>query len=426
MAQQGIDMEQPSSSLIKEQAVNGDQADSSATTQKKHYIQRDDALYLRVTLSFFTVGFATFALLYFVQPILPLLSQDFNISPATASLSLSLSTGLMALGLLITGPISDAIGRKNVMVISLTCAALFTLLSSVMQSWQGILIARALVGLSLSGVAAVAMTYLSEEIHPSYVALSMGLYISGNSLGGMSGRLMTGVIADYYSWRVAVVILGSLALIAAIGFWRLLPPSQHFRASSLKPKSLWVNLHLHFRDKGLPWLFVEGFVLMGGFVTMYNYIGYRLLEGPYYFSQSTVGILSLIYLTGTYSATKTGSLTLKYGFGNILIAAIALMLAGILLTLHANIWIILLGMTALTTGFFAAHSVASSWVGRRAKRARGQASSLYLFSYYAGSSIAGTIGGIFWLNYGWNGVAFFIAVILLLGVMIAYKLKSTC
>ncbi|MBP6083713.1 MAG: MFS transporter [Providencia sp.] len=419
-------MEQPSSSLIKEQAVNGDQADSSATTQKKHYIQRDDALYLRVTLSFFTVGFATFALLYFVQPILPLLSQDFNISPATASLSLSLSTGLMALGLLITGPISDAIGRKNVMVISLTCAALFTLLSSVMQSWQGILIARALVGLSLSGVAAVAMTYLSEEIHPSYVALSMGLYISGNSLGGMSGRLMTGVIADYYSWRVAVVILGSLALIAAIGFWRLLPPSQHFRASSLKPKSLWVNLHLHFRDKGLPWLFVEGFVLMGGFVTMYNYIGYRLLEGPYYFSQSTVGILSLIYLTGTYSATKTGSLTLKYGFGNILIAAIALMLAGILLTLHANIWIILLGMTALTTGFFAAHSVASSWVGRRAKRARGQASSLYLFSYYAGSSIAGTIGGIFWLNYGWNGVAFFIAVILLLGVMIAYKLKSTC
>lgn len=121
-----------------------------------------------------------------------MLSEDFNISPATASLSLSLSTGLMALGLLITGPISDAIGRKNVMVIALTCAALFTLLSSIMQSWQGILIARALVGLSLSGVAAVAMTYLSEEIHPSYVALSMGLYISGNSLGGMSGRLMTG------------------------------------------------------------------------------------------------------------------------------------------------------------------------------------------------------------------------------------------
>ena len=426
-------MGQSSNSLITEQAV--DEKDSIndldvdqpiPVPPKKHYIQRDDALYLRVTLSFFTVGFATFALLYFVQPILPLLSKDFNISPAAASLSLSLSTGLMALGLLITGPISDAIGRKNVMAISLTCAAIFTLLSSVMESWQGILIVRALVGLSLSGVAAVAMTYLSEEIHPSYVALSMGLYISGNSIGGMSGRLVTGVIADFYSWRVAVVILGTLALIAAIGFWRLLPPSQHFRASSLKPKSLWVNLHLHFRDKGLPWLFIEGFVLMGGFVTMYNYIGYRLLAEPYFLSQSTVGMLSLIYLTGTYSATKTGSLTLKYGFGNILISSLALMLIGILLTLFVNIWGILIGMTALTTGFFAAHSVASSWVGRRAKRARGQASSLYLFSYYSGSSVAGTIGGIFWSQYGWNGVALFIAGLLLLGVMIAYKLKVSC
>ncbi|WP_039854039.1 MFS transporter [Providencia rustigianii] len=419
---------EPSSNRLSTNTIMEDKTTKTliSSDPKKHYIQRDDALYLRVTLSFFTVGFATFALLYFVQPILPMLSSDFNVSPATASLSLSLSTGLMALGLLVTGPISDAIGRKNVMVISLTCAAIFTLMSSVMQSWQGILIARALVGLSLSGVAAVAMTYLSEEIHPSYVALSMGLYISGNSIGGMSGRLMTGVVADYYSWRVAVVILGTLALIAAIGFWRLLPPSQHFRATSLKPRNLWVNLHLHLRDKGLPWLFIEGFVLMGAFVTMYNYIGYRLLEPPYNFSQSVVGFLSIIYLTGTYSATKTGSLTQKYGYGRVLIAAIGMMLIGVVLTLHPNIWIILTGMTVLTAGFFAGHSVASSWVGRRAKRARGQASSLYLFSYYAGSSIAGTLGGVFWSFYGWNGVALFISVILLLGVAIGYKLKNKC
>ena len=391
---------------------------------KKHYIQRDDAVYLRVTLSFFMAGLATFALLYFVQPILPLLSTDFNVSPATASLSLSLSTGLMALGLLITGPISDAIGRKNVMVVALTCAALFTLLSSVMQSWHGILIARALVGLSLSGVAAVAMTYLSEEIHPSYVALSMGLYISGNSIGGMTGRLATGVIADFYSWRVAVVILGSFALIAAIAFWRLLPPSQHFRAASLKPKSLWINFRVQLHDKGLPLLFVLGFILMGSFVTLYNYIGYRLLETPYDLSQSTVGLLSIIFLTGTYSASKAGLLTSQFGMSKVLIFSILMMLVGILVTLLSNIVFIFVGMTILTAGFFAAHSVASSWVGRRAKRARGQASSLYLFCYYAGSSIAGTLGGLFWIQFGWPGVAFFIAALLIIGLFIAFRLKN--
>lgn len=78
-----------------------------------------------------------------------------------------------------------------------------------MTSWHGILIMRALIGLSLSGVAAVGMTYLSEEIHPSFVAFSMGLYISGNSIGGMSGRLISGVFTDFSTgellWRQSVV-----------------------------------------------------------------------------------------------------------------------------------------------------------------------------------------------------------------------------
>ncbi|CEE89946.1 putative transport protein (MFS family) (fragment) (modular protein) [Xenorhabdus nematophila str. Anatoliense] len=177
---------------------------------KQHYIQREDTAHLRVTLSFFTVGLATFALLYFIQPILPMLSEEFNISPASSSLALSLSTGMLALGLLITGPLSDAVGRKNVMVISLTAAAIFTLLSAIVTSWH----IRALVGLSVSGVAAVAMTYLSEEIHPSYAALSIGLYISGNLVGGMSGRLITGVIADHFAWNGVAVFIALLTVTA--------------------------------------------------------------------------------------------------------------------------------------------------------------------------------------------------------------------
>ncbi len=112
---------------------------------------------------------------------------------------------MLAIGLLFTGPLSDAIGRKPVMVTALLLAACCSLLSTMMTSWHGILIMRALIGLSLSGVAAVGMTYLSEEIHPSVVAFSMGLYISGNSIGGMSGRLLTGVLpissAGAWRWR---------------------------------------------------------------------------------------------------------------------------------------------------------------------------------------------------------------------------------
>lgn len=158
-----------------------------------------------------------------------------------------------------------------------------------MTSWQAVLLTWACIGLSLCGVAAVAMTYLSEEIHPSVVAFSMGLYISGNSIG---------VMTDLFSWRIAVGCIGLVALLAALMFWRILPASRHFRPTSLKPRNLAINFRRHWRDKGLPLLFMEGFLLMGSFVTLFNYIGYRLLSPPWLLSQAVVGLLSVVYLTG--------------------------------------------------------------------------------------------------------------------------------
>ncbi|KAA5972206.1 MFS transporter [Pantoea sp. M_8] len=386
------------------------------------YIRRGSRQFMRVTLALFSAGLATFALLYCVQPILPVLSHQFGISPATSSLSLSISTGLMALGLLVTGPLSDAIGRKSVMVTALMLAAICTLISATMSSWHGILIMRALMGLSLSGVAAVGMTYLSEEMDARVVAFSMGLYISGNSIGGMSGRLLSGVLTDLFSWRIAVAVIGLFSLASALMFWKILPASRHFRPITLRPRNLLINFRLHWRDPGLPWLFAEGFLLMGAFVTLFNYIGYRLLDAPWHLSQAVVGLLSVVYLTGSWSSPKAGALTSRLGRGPVMLGATAIMLLGLLITAFNSLWLILPGMMLFTAGFFAAHAVASGWIGPRARRARGQASSLYLFSYYVGSSVAGTLGGLFWHNFGWHGITLFISTLLLLALLVAWHL----
>lgn len=403
-----------------------DDADDIAlrSSGKTPYIARGTPQFMRVTLALFSAGLATFALLYCVQPLLPVLSQDFGISPATSSLSLSVSTVMLAFGLLFTGPLSDTIGRKNVMVVSLMLAALCTVICAFMTSWNGILIMRAMIGLSLSGVAAVAMSYLSEEIHPSVLAFSMGLYISGNSIGGMSGRLVSGVLTDYFPWRVAIGTIGVLALIAAITFWRILPESRHFRPGSLRPKTLLLNSKLHWRDAGLPLLFLQGFLLMGAFVTLFNYIGYRLLASPYLLSQAVVGLLSVVYLTGSYSSPKAGALTARYGRGPVLSISILLMLTGLGITALTPVFAIFGGMMLFTAGFFAAHSVASSWIGQRARRAKGQASSMYLFSYYLGSSLAGTLGGFFWHSFGWTGITVFLSALLLLALGVSLILKK--
>ncbi len=397
---------------------------ASTEPPREVFIEKGTPLFLRTVLALFCGGFATFALLYCVQPMMPMLSQEYAINAAQSSLILSISTATLAIGLLITGPISDRFGRKPVMVAALFCAALSTLASAVMPSWEGVLVTRALIGLSLSGVAAVAMTYLSEEIHPQHIGLAMGLYIGGNAIGGMSGRLITGVLIDFVSWHTALQVIGLLALAAALLFWKVLPESRNFRSRSLNPRSLLDGFTLHFKDAGLPWLFLEAFLLMGGFVTLFNYIGYRLLAEPYHMSQALVGLLSIVYLAGIYSSAQIGALADRLGRRQVFWASILVMAAGLGMTLLSPLVLIIAGMLVFTFGFFGAHSVASSWIGRRALVAKGQASSLYLFSYYAGSSVAGTLGGVFWHYAGWNGIGLFIGALLAIALLVALRLSK--
>ncbi|MFZ4965769.1 MFS transporter [Pseudomonas gingeri] len=386
------------------------------------YIEKGTPAFMRTVLALFSGGFATFALLYCVQPMMPVLSREYGINAAQSSLILSVATAMLAIGLLITGPISDSLGRKPVMVVALFGAALFTILGAFMPNWQGVLLMRALVGLSLSGLAAVGMTYLSEEIHPQHIGLAMGLYIGGNAIGGMSGRLIIGVLIDFVSWHTALLVIGGLALIAATVFWKILPESRNFRPSKLNTRSLLNGFTIHFRDAGLPWLFVEGFLLMGAFVTLFNYIGYRLLAEPYGLSQAFVGLLSIVYLSGIYSSAQIGSLADKLGRRKVLWAMILIMLVGIALTMAMPLPVVIVGVLLFTFGFFGAHSVASSWIGRRALKAKGQASSLYLFCYYVGSSVAGTLGGVAWHYAAWNGIGLFIGGLLVLALLVALKL----
>lgn len=386
------------------------------------FVRHGTAAFRRINLALFAAGFATFGLLYCVQPLLPQFTRDYGVNEALSALSLSLTTGVLAFGMLFAGAISDAWGRKPVMVGSLLTSALLVLASVLMPDWTSFLIVRALLGLSLSGLPAVAMTYLAEEMDIASIGLGMGLYISGNAIGGMGGRLITGVLTDYAGWRAGVVVVAMIGLVCALAFGRLLPPSRHFKPQPLHWRAFGERFGVIFHDRGLPWLFAEGFLLLGAFVTVYNYIGYRLLAPPYNLSQAVVGAIFVVYLIGTFSSPWVGHLAGKLGRRKVLWTMLALMLVGTLLTALMPLWVVLLGVIVLTFGFFGGHSVVSSWVGRRAGPAKAHASSLYLFCYYMGSSIAGACGGLFYGSHGWNGVVGFVGAMALVGLAIALGL----
>lgn len=376
----------------------------------------------RTNLALFAAGLATFGLLYCVQPLMPEFSRDYGVSEAGAALSLSLTTGVLAFAMLFAGALSDAWGRKPVMLVSLLSSAVLVLVTAVTPDWTALLVVRSLLGLSLSGLPAVAMTYLGEEMDAESIGLGMGLYISGSAVGGMGGRLVSGVLADFFGWRIGVAVVGVIGLGCALAFWRALPPSRHFSAQPLRWRTLVGRFAGMFHDRGLPWLFVEGFLLLGAFVTVYNYLGYRLMAPPYKLSQAVVGLIFAIYLIGTFSSAWMGHLAGKLGRRKVLWTAFALMLAGVALTMARPLPLVMLGIVAITFGFFGGHSIVSSWVGRRAGAAKAQAASVYLFCYYMGSSVAGASGGLFYASHGWNGVALFTGVLVLAGLLIALRL----
>jgi len=372
----------------------------------------------------FLGGFSTFAMLYCVQPLMPLFSKEFDLSAMQSSWSLSASTGALAVCLLLASVISDSIGRRGLMCAALAVSAALTIASAFVHNFAQLLAMRTLLGVALAGMPAVAMAYLSEEIDPPSLGYSMGLYIAGSALGGMIGRVAAAMLSDHASWRAALAVIGILALLAAAEFWRSLPQSRNFRPRTPHPTAILEGAMRHFRDEGLPWFFCIGFLLMGCFVSVYNYLGYRLLDPQFGLRQSEVSGIFSLYLVGIFSSVWMGKLADKFGRRRILWIAIFIMLAGLLITLSSALTLIVIGIALFTFGFFGGHSVTSSWVGRRARRPQAMASALYLSFYYLGSSVIGSFSGMMWGSHGWPGVVAVLVGCLLVSWFVAIRLRK--
>ncbi len=382
---------------------------------------RGSAATRRLRVALFLAGYATFSLLYCVQPLLAVFGTVFRVGPAGASLAVSLSTGFLAVSILCTAPLAARIGRKRTMGASMVLAACCNILAAAAPGWGALLALRAVEGALLGGVPAVAMAHLSEEVGPDELGPAMGLYIGGTAFGGMAGRVGTALVADGGGWRLGLLVTGLCCLLAALLFLLLLPPARVAprRGPSPAAGGAWLR---HLRDPVLDGLFLTGCLAMGAFVTIYNYLGFRLLRPPFSLGQGAAGAVFTVYLFGILASPLAGRISSRLGRGPVLAAGQSCSLLGVALTLLPGLPATVAGLALVTTGFFVSHAVASAWVGARAAADKGHAASLYLLAYYLGSSAMGSVGGWFWDRAHWPGVAGFAATLLGAGLLTALLL----
>ena len=373
--------------------------------------------YRRASIGMLLVGLAIFSSLYATQALLPTLTREMGIDPSTAALTVSAATGALAVCVVPASILSEKFGRGRVLVISALAATALGLTLPLAQSIEQLVVLRSLQGALLAGTPAVAMAWLSEELDERDLAGAMGLYIAGTSVGGLTGRLIPAFMLEVTDWRWALATSAAVSLALAVATAILLPEQRNFRPkASIRPGAEVRAVAGHLRNPRLVGLVATAFIAMGVFVSMYNFFGFRAIN-DFGLAPSLAGLTYVMYLSGTWSSARAGSFVSRFGRGRVVLAAAVLMLTGALIGSSGNLIVTLVGLLIFTASFFALHSTASGWVGLIAEKDRAEASSLYVFCYYMGSSLLGAATGQAFEALPWAG---FVAVLAaMLGALIA-------
>jgi MFS transporter, YNFM family, putative membrane transport protein len=388
--------------------ASGETAQSVSGTGRHEGYRCGEPGYRRIAVALFAAGVATFALLYSTQALLPELSHTFSVSAAQSTLSLSVTTAGLGACLLVAGSVSELLGRTRLIRLSLIASAVAGVACALAPNWDVLLGLRLLQGIALAGLPATATAYLREELHTGTYARAAGLYVGGTALGGMTGRLIAGAVAELAGWRWALAAIAGLGLVCAAIVMITLPPSRNFTPAPARIGHLAEMTWRAVSDPALLALYAVGACSMGAFVAVYNAMGFRLTSAPFHFSVAAAGLVFLVYPVGTLSAAIAGRAAERFSRRAVVPVGCLVACAGVLLTLPGSLLAVVLGLAVMTAGFFAVHGVASGWIPARAHAGgvpSGQAASLYLFAYYLGSSVFGSLSGRAWTLDAWPAVA---------------------
>lgn len=377
-----------------------------------------------IKLCIFFSGLSVFAQLYLFQPLLPMVAEHFHTTVGDSSLLVSSATIGMALGLFFFAFRADSFSRKKLMVFSLISSALLTMISAWIPSLTLLIAIGVLKGFVVSGVSSVALAYLTEEVQLSVVALAISMYLSGNTIGGMSGRILATILAGEFGWRNAVLIIGIQSLILGLIFWKLFPDSKFFNPQKTDYHLKMKQMKRFLSDSYMLRLYFIASLLMGTFVSVYNYLTFRLEAAPFSLSHFFIAFIFLMYTFGVFGTMITSRLSKRLEKKYILKGSIFLMLIGLLFLISENIYIVIFGLGLFTLCFFAAHTMASQMTALHAKEGKSSATSIYWLFYYFGSSFLGSGTGYLLHATSWNVFILILVIAMIISFLLTIGNKS--
>jgi predicted MFS family arabinose efflux permease len=364
-------------------------------------------------------GYCTFINLYSPQALLPSWAAEFSVSAAVISATMTAGTLAVALTAPFSGAVADVIGRKRVIVASMLALVVPTVMIAMAPDVQSLIVWRFIQGLTLPSIFAVIIAYIGDEWPAAEVAGMAGIYTSGASLGGFSGRFVTGVLADLIGWRGAYLALAVLTLAATAAVAVLLPRERNFVRSENLAASLRQMLR-HLRNPQLVATYAVGFGTLFNFIATFTYINFVLAAPPFSFSATLLGTIFLVYLLGAAVTPMTGRFIHRLGRRPFMLGNCAVWVLGILLTLIPSLTAIIAGLAVCAVCGLISQAISTGYVTLTAQEGRSSAVGLYVTIFYIGGSFGAFLTGLAFEKAGWPGcVALVCAMIAVIAAVVA-------
>jgi predicted MFS family arabinose efflux permease len=366
-----------------------------------------------------TAGFSAFVNLYSPQALLPELAGEFHVGAGVISSLMTASTAAIALSAPFTGVLADMLGRKRLITGAMFAITVPTVIMTFAATVPQLVFWRFIQGLLVPPIFTIVVAYIGDEWPPRDVARVAGIYVTGASIGGFSGRFIPGILTDVIGWRPAIQVVAAITLVAAAIVTLTLPRERQFVRSGGLLTSLSQMLR-HFRDRRLVATFAIGFGVLFNFIAAFTFVSFHLAGPPYFFSPAMLGALFFTYLVSSPLLPWTGRAIALFGRRRFVLAVIALWIVGALLLLAPPVTIIIAGLTLCAVCGMLCQTISTGYVTLTAKEGRSSAVGLYASIFYIGGSAGAFLTGIAWATAGWSGcVAVIVAMQLVMAVIVA-------
>jgi predicted MFS family arabinose efflux permease len=323
-----------------------------------------------------------------LDPVLPHIADDFNVSIATAAGFSAAFAFTFAIVQPLIGAAADLFGKARLMVGCLALLGLANILGALSSSFPLLFATRILAGIGSGGVFPIVLSLTSDLVGAEKRQVAIGRALAGAMTGNLLGASASGLIGDFLGWRGVLAVLGALVMAASIAV------ATGFRGARLKhpPKTslsaLKTGYRTIFTNPNAPVtytaVFIEGCCVLGLFPYIASFL-FDLGET----SLSVAGIVIAGFAVGGLFYTMTVSRFLpRLGVKGMMIAGAALVASQLVAVAFGPRWEIqTLNLVAMGWGFYMAHGCLQVFASELSVEARATALSLHSFFFFMGQTV---------------------------------------